>query len=55
MNGGDQDRAGAGGDKPPSMALFRDGMQGPELGSLYREMWRLAWPAFLGYIEAIQG
>ena len=30
------------------MALFRDRTRGPELRSLYREIWRLSWPAFVG-------
>jgi putative MATE family efflux protein len=29
------------------MSLFRDRSTGPERGSLYRDIWRLAWPAFL--------
>lgn len=37
---------GRGGFEP--MHLFRDGLRGPELYSLYRDIWRLAWPAFLG-------
>ena len=30
--------------------LFHDGLRGPELRSLYREMWRLGWPAFVSQL-----
>lgn len=30
--------------------LFHDGLHGPELRSLYREMWRLGWPAFVSQL-----
>jgi putative MATE family efflux protein len=30
------------------MKLFADGTRGPELRELHKEIWRLAWPAFVG-------
>jgi len=32
------------------MSLWRDPLRGPELRSLYREMWRLGWPAFVSQL-----
>ncbi|HUT53209.1 MAG TPA: MATE family efflux transporter [bacterium] len=30
------------------MDLFHDGLAGPERRDIYQEIWRLAWPAFMG-------
>jgi putative MATE family efflux protein len=48
MSGSDKETRDSFPEKPERMSLLRDGMRGPELASLYREMWRLAWPAFFG-------